>query len=133
MARQHGIHLCRNSTARLLRQLLRVMEGGRLQGAQSIGIKIDVGQSAEQGFSRKIIHSNVNNTLGASLKGNVRQLAQLRYQSILNIGNIGLLAANADFFAPFAFIGLFALIAKHGHFLRIYGVKRSRYHRASQT
>ena len=110
MPRQHGIHIGRNRTARLLRQLLRMQQSSGLQGSQGLGIKIDVCQGAEQGLSRKIIHGYVHNAFGPGLKRNMCQLSQLRHQSILNIGNLGLLAANTDFFAPLALIGLFALI-----------------------
>jgi len=84
------------------------------QGHEVGGVEIDVGQRGEHGLGEEAAgFQRHGHAFGLGGHGGLGQAGQGVDKEILQIGDVGLLAANAHFVATKAFGGLFALVAKH--------------------
>jgi hypothetical protein len=76
-------------------------------------IEIDVRERRKQGCARKSVYFPVDYPGFPRFHGEKRKPLEGINQQVLEIGDLGLLAANADFVASLALCRLFTLITKH--------------------
>ncbi len=82
---------------------------------QALWVEIDVGHGGEQGFDDEAVRALVDVAELAQPMAQEAKALQLMQQQVLQQGNFGTLAADADASAGLRVAGLFALIAKHVH------------------
>ena len=95
-------------------ELIAVLDALLNQGDESVGIEVHVGQRGKYGLTGVFIDIRIADAGLAGGHGDLGKSFDGVDQKILKHSHIGLLAADADFGAAFAFCRLFALKTKHG-------------------